>query len=193
MRGWPQLVEAVARSSEPFEVWFVGQFNDGSETAFHERTAELGIADRMKVVPWLPFEEAFKLVCSSDAGIVAFQPGCYNHIHALPHKMFDYMVAGIPVLAPAFAQEVSRIVRDADCGLLFDSSDPSSIRAALEVLAREPRERIRLGNNGRNAIRSLFNWENEYGKLERMYLELAGCSRDVGDQAHVNSVAGTNE
>lgn len=193
MRGWPQLVEAAAGSAETFEVLFVGEFNDGSEPAFYDRIAKLGVADRMKVVPWLPFEEAFRLVCSSDAGIVAFQPGCYNHIHALPHKMFDYMVAGIPVLAPAFAREVSRIVRDADCGLLFDSSAPSSIRAALEFLAREPKERARLGNNGQNAIRSLFNWENEYGKLERMYRELAGHSRNVGDHAPIESVAGTNE
>lgn len=193
VRGWPQLVEAVAGSSESFEVWFVGEFNDGSEAAFHERSAELGVADRMKVLPWLPFKEAFRLVCSSDAGIVAFQPGCYNHVHALPHKMFDYMVAGIPVLAPTFAQEVSRIVRDADCGLLFDSSDPRSIRQALESLARKPMERTRLGNNGRTAIRLLFNWEREYSKLEHMYLELSGRSRGIGDQTPINSIAGTSD
>lgn len=173
MRGWPQVLEAVATSSELFELIFVGQFNDGSEAEFRERAGQLGVADSVRSLPWLPFADAFRLVCSSDVGIISFQPGPYNHVHALPHKMFDYMAAGIPVVAPAFAVEVSRIVREADCGLLVDPSNSDAIREALEVLARRPEERIRLGENGRSAVRSLFNWENEARRLEEMYRQLS--------------------
>lgn len=168
-RGWQEIVASVSASSEPLDVIFVGQFNDGSESAFQEQVSRLGLGDRMKVIPWLPFEDAFRLVCSSQIGIIAFQPGWHNHVHALPHKMFDYMVAGVPVVAPEFAVEVSRILRDADCGLLVDSSSPESIREALEFLAKNPEERARLGENGRNAIRTSFNWEHEARNLEQMY------------------------
>lgn len=170
-RGWPQLVEAVAGSEKLFEMLFVGEFNDGSESAFHARITDLGLTTRVRVMPWMPFEDAFRFVCSSDIGIIAFQPGIHNHVQALPHKMFDYMVAAIPVVAPAFAIEVSRIVRDADCGLLVDSSESKSIRDALERLSEDPGERTRLGENGRNAIRTTFNWENEYRRLEQIYRE----------------------
>lgn len=172
-RGWPQLLEAVGASSESFDLIFVGEFNDGSEADFRSRAASLGIADRIRIVPWLPFADAFRLVCSSDVGIVAFQPGPHNHIHALPHKMFDYMAAGIPVVAPDFAVEVSRIVRDAVCGLLVDPSSPAAIRKALEFLAHHPAERDRLGQNGRSAVRNTFNWENEAARLEQMYRHFA--------------------
>lgn len=173
MRGWPQLLEAVAASSELFELVFVGQFNDRSEADFREHAGQLGVTDSIRVVPWLPFADAFRLVCSSDLGIIAFQPGHHNHVQALPHKMFDYMAAGIPVVAPAFAVEVSRIVREADCGLLVDPSNSESIREVLEFLARRPEERARLGENGRRAIRSRFNWENEASRLEEMYRHLS--------------------
>lgn len=178
LRGWEHMIEAIGSSRQPFEMVFVGTFNDGSEPAFRARVTELGIEDRIQVIPWLPFDEAYREVCTSDVGVIAFQPGTCNHVKALPHKMFDYMAAAIPVVAPEFAVEVSRIVRDADCGLLVDPQKPESIRDALETLATHPEERIRLGENGRNAVRHLFNWENEVFRLETMYRELSiDCSR----------------
>ncbi len=170
-RGWPELLESVAGSSKNFELFFVGQFNDGSEAAFRQRAAELGMRDRFTIDEWMPFEDAFRLVCSSNIGVIAFQPGIHNHVHALPHKMFDYMVAGLPVVAPAFAVEVSRIISEADCGLLVDPSKPASLKEALEFLADHPEERARMGQNGREAVLSHYNWENEAERLEQMYRE----------------------
>jgi glycosyltransferase involved in cell wall biosynthesis len=171
-RGWPQLLASLCAASEEMEILFVGQFNDGSEPEFHACAAQLGVADRVSVEPWLPFHEAFRRVADSDVGVVAFQPGRYNHVHALPHKMFDYMVAGLPIVVPSFAVEVSRIVREADCGLIVDSADPSSIREALEFLARRADERTRLGENGRQAVLTRYNWDREARTLENMYWEL---------------------
>jgi glycosyltransferase involved in cell wall biosynthesis len=168
-RGWPELLEGVAGSGKVFDLVFVGQFNDGSEAAFRQRAIELGMQDRFTIKEWMPFNDAFQLVCSSDIGVIAFQPGIHNHVHALPHKMFDYMVAGVPVIAPAFAVEVSRIVRETDCGMLVDPSNPKSIREALEFLAEHPEERTRMGQNGREAVLSKYNWENEAARLEQMY------------------------
>jgi glycosyltransferase involved in cell wall biosynthesis len=177
-RGWPQLLASVAESELPFELVFVGQFNDGSESEFWKRTAELGLKDRIMAKEWMQFEDAFRLVCSSDVGVITFQPGIHNHVHALPHKMFDYMAAGLAVIAPIFALEVSRIIREADCGLLVDSSDPRSLREALEFLAQHPGERARMGRNGRDAVLHRYNWENEAARLEQMYREfIIGSAR----------------
>jgi glycosyltransferase involved in cell wall biosynthesis len=190
-KGWPQLLEALSVARAPgLRAWLVGSFADNSETEFHARVAGLGLSGRVIAENWMPFADAYRRVLAADIGIVSLQPGSYNHTLALPHKLFDYMVAGLPVIAPAFAREVAEIVGGNECGLLVDTSNPRAIAEALDRLARDPEERDRLGANGRKAVLERYNWERESEKLVGMYQELAretgssskrGASRDCCD------------
>jgi len=175
-RGWPQLLDAVSDDRcKDIKLHFIGKFmspdDDGPE--FEARVAELELGSRIRFDEWMPFEQAFEELLAADIGLVLFQPGIQNHTLALPHKMFDYMMAGLPIIAPDFAEEVSAIIRDADCGVLVDVSDPDEVAAALERLANDARERTRLGQNGQKAVLDRYNWEAEAEKLIGMYRELA--------------------
>jgi len=173
-RCWPELLQALARvRSLDLRLHLVGMFADGSEREFEALVRQLGLADRVVVEPWLPIAEAYQRVLEADIGLVLLRPGIHNHVLALPHKMFDYMLAGLPVIAPKFAVEVAEIVRNANCGLLTDTSSVEEIAAALERLVLDPEERRRLGENGRQAVRERYNWEREAVKLVAMYRELS--------------------
>lgn len=170
-RGWPELLAAVAQCSTPSKVVLLGSFDQDREE-FLRQAATLNLAERFELVDWLPFSQAIARVAAADCGLVLFQPGRLNHVHALPHKMFDYMLAGIPIIAPAFALEVARIVTEADCGILVDPANPGDIAAALDRLAADPAERARLGRNGRQAVLSRYNWEREADTLLALYAAL---------------------
>ncbi len=173
-RCWPELLQALDRvRSLDLRLHIVGTFADGSEPEFEGLARALGLADRIVVEPWLPMAEAYRRVREADIGLVLLRPGIHNHALALPHKMFDYMLAGLPVIAPKFAMEVAEIVQAANCGLLGDTSSVEEIAAALERLALDPKERRRLGENGRRAVRERYNWESEVVKLVAMYRELS--------------------
>lgn len=175
LRGWPQLLEALARvKSKNLHLSIVGTFNDGSQVDFERRVAELGLEGRVKVEGWMPFEQAYQRIQSSDIGLVLFQPGIQNHVYALPHKMFDYMLVGLPVIAPDFAEEVASIIKETDCGILVDPSNPDEIAKALDHLVADAHERQRLGENGRRAVLERYNWETEAEKLVNMYLGMVG-------------------
>jgi glycosyltransferase involved in cell wall biosynthesis len=174
VRGWPQLLEALARvRSQNLHLHVIGTFNDGSQAEFEKRVSELGLETRVRVEEWMPFAQAYERILASHIGLVLFQPGIQNHVYALPHKMFDYMLAGLPVIAPAFALEVAPIIKEADCGILIDPSDPEQIANALDRLVVNAQERKRLGENGRRAVLEQYNWEAEAEKLVNMYVELA--------------------
>lgn len=173
IRGWPQLLDALEQDeAEGVQALFVGEFNDGSGDEFGKHVTRLGLSDRVRVMPWQPFEGAFHHLVQSDIGLILFQPGIQNHTFASPHKLFEYMLAGLPVIAPAFALEVREIVSRYRCGILVDPSEPSEIAEALASLAGAPELRREMGMRGREAVLESLNWECEVIQLYDLYERL---------------------
>jgi len=168
-RGWPQLLAALALGDASLTI--AGRFTDGSEADF--RSAAEPFGDRIRLAGWLPPAELAALVASCDVNLILFQPGDDNHRLALPHKLADGLLAGLPVIAPAFATEVARMVRDAGCGLLVDVTDPASIAAAVAALG-DPALRTRLGEAGRAAALGRYGWAGEAAALVGLYRRLLG-------------------
>ncbi len=172
-RGWPQLLEALTHvENERVRLSVVGRFGDGTEEQFKEELVRRGIADHVEFTPWIPYEEVPDYTATCQIGLITFQPVHDNFTNALPHKLFDYMLAGLPVIVPDFAVEVREIVRESGCGILVDTTKPNAIAAAIDKLADDPEMRIAMGNRGREAVLGRYNWEREAAALIEMYHEL---------------------
>lgn len=103
----------------------------------------------------------------SVAGIVSFHP-LPNHIDAQPNKMFEYMSAGIPVIASDFPLWRD-IVLGNHCGLCVDPMNPAAIAKAIDYLVKHPDEARQMGENGRRAVLERYNWSVEEAKLLAFY------------------------
>jgi glycosyltransferase involved in cell wall biosynthesis len=171
-RGWPQMLDALALCPPATRLLLVGRFTDGSEDEFVARATALGVAQRVERTGWLPQDAALARLRSADIALVLFQRGEENHRLALPHKLFDAMAAGLPVIAPVFAEEVAAVVRDAGCGLLVETGDARAIAAAVAALA-EPARRQAMGEAGWRATRGRFAWEGEAARLVGLHRALA--------------------
>ncbi len=171
-RGWPQLLRAMAAHPASLRLLLVGRFTDGSEAAFWAAATALGLAGRIQSLGWLPWPEAMAAAATADIGLVLFQPGAENHRLALPHKLFDAMALGLPVIAPAAAPQVAAVVQEAGCGELVDTADAAAIAAAIGRLLPAER-RARLGAAGRAAALGRFAWGAEGERLVSLYRRLA--------------------
>jgi glycosyltransferase involved in cell wall biosynthesis len=161
------MLDVLARLPDATLV-LIGRFTDGSEAAFDARAAALGVASRIEKQGWLPRAAALDQAARCDIALVLFQPGVENHRLALPHKLFDAMLCGLPVIVPAFAEGVSRIVAEAGCGLALDTSDAAAIARALAALA-DPAQRAEMGARGRTAALTRFSWTAEAERLVALY------------------------
>ena len=150
----------------------VGRFTDGSEPAFDARAVALGVAARIEKHGWLPRAAALDQAARCDIALVLFQPGVENHRLALPHKLFDAMLCGLPVIVPTFAEQVSRIVTEAECGIALDTADAAGVARAIAALA-DPTRRAALGARGRAAAEARFAWTGEAARLVALYAALA--------------------
>lgn len=114
---------------------------------------------------------AFRLLHEVRAGLVVFHPEP-NHVEALPQKMFEYMGAGIPVIASDFPLW-RRILGDARCGILVDPLDPRAIAQAIEFVLTHPNEAEEMGRRGQAAALEHYNWDTEAKKLVELYMGLS--------------------
>src|SRR5690606_21589492 len=103
-----------------------------------KKVEALGFLDRSQVA---------KVLARSVAGLVTFLPAP-NHIDAQPNKMFEYMSAGVPVIASDFPLW-REIIEGNGCGICVDPLRPREIAQAIDYLIANPEEARRMGNNGR--------------------------------------------
>ena len=108
-----------------------------------------------------------KVMGRSLAGLVTFHP-MPNHIDAQPNKMFEYMSAGIPVIASDFPLWREIVVGNG-CGLCVDPMDPAAIAKAIDYLVQHPDVARQMGENGRRAVLERYNWSVEESKLFSFY------------------------
>ena len=101
------------------------------------------------------------------AGLVVLHPEA-SFVTSQPTKLFEYMAAGIPVIASDFPLWRS-IVQEARCGLLVNPFDARAIGEAIEHLITNDLEAQEMGQRGRKAVTQWFNWANEEEKLLSFY------------------------
>lgn len=165
IRGIVELVEAIQDTDVNLEL--AGKFSDATlETEVRlmkgwENIHFHGFLDR---------KEINQLLMNSIAGMVTLHP-TINYLDSLPVKMFEYMAAGIPVIASDFPLW-RQIVLDNECGLLVDPLKPSDIRVAAQTLIQDRALAKRYGSNGRAAIQQKYNWSIESKKLIEIYSQL---------------------
>jgi len=166
IRGIIEIVEAMSHTDNA-RLSLAGSFESDQTRiyALHtpgwDKVNELGFLDRAGVADLLRY---------SKAGLVTLHP-TQNYIDALPVKMFEYMAAGIPVIASDFPLWRS-ILESNCCGLLVDPLNPLDITKAIDYLIAYPKEAQMMGKNGQQAVRELYNWQREEEKLITLYKEL---------------------
>jgi len=122
---------------------------------------ELGFLDRKGVS---------EVLQDSKAGLVTLHP-IINYQDALPVKMFEYMVAGIPVISSDI-KLWKEIVEGNNCGVCVNPLEPKEIVQAIKYIIDNPIEAQTMGQNGKEAIIEKYNWTIEEKKLYELYEDL---------------------
>lgn len=136
----------------------------------YERSVTENLCDRVELLGYLNREEVKSLYEESMAGLVTLHP-ISNYVTSLPVKMFEYMSAGIPVIASNFPLW-KEVIEGNKCGICVNPENPEEIASAIEYIVDNPEEARRMGQNGRRAVELKYNWEGEAIKLLCFYQKI---------------------
>lgn len=165
-RGIVEMLAAVDCLTERDRVRLelIGGF---SPPELEDEVREMLKRDSVNYRGLLPWHDAWECALGATAGLVLFHPGP-NHSDAMPNKLFEYMAAGVPVVASDFPLW-REIVEGSACGLVVDPLNIEAIVNAVQYLIGHPEEAGKMGQNGRRAVEETYNWETESRKLLDLY------------------------
>jgi glycosyltransferase involved in cell wall biosynthesis len=169
VRGISQLVRAMGALGDSANVRLMlcGKFE--SERYERQLRLENGFQNT-EFLGWIDYRQMPDLLSTMDAGLVCLLP-IPQFVVSLPIKLFEYMAAGLPVIASNFPLW-REIVESSGCGICVDPQDPLEIAAAIRYLCDHPDECRMMGEKGCRAVRERFNWEEEGKKLITLYNEI---------------------
>ena len=90
-------------------------------------------------------------------------------------KLFEYMMAGLPVICTDFTLWKD-IIYKWHCGICVNPNDVNAIVEAIRQIIESQTAAKEMGNAGRLAIKTEFNWSNEERKLLNLYREVTANS-----------------
>ena len=126
-----------------------------------EKVCELGYVNKEAV------QDIFQ---KSMAGLVLYLPEG-NTVEALPNKLFEYMEAGIPVIASDFPLW-RKIVEEGQCGICVDPNNPEEIADSINRILGNPQWAEEMGRNGKRLVQEKYNWGGQEKKLIKIYGEI---------------------
>lgn len=163
-RGAEEMVRAAALLPDVARLALAGT---PFPAALPGRLAALPGADRTDLLGPLARPDVAALLARARVGLVVLHR-TPQYVDAYPTKLFEYMAAGLPVVASDVPLWRS-VVEGAGCGLLVDPLDPAAIAAACTRLLADPALAERMGEAGRAAAHERFSWRGEGERLVAFY------------------------
>ncbi len=125
------------------------------------------LGDRVLFLPKMPYEKLMQYTSVSTIGVSLDKPDSLNYLFSLPNKLFDYIMAGTPVLVSDLP-ELRRIVKKYQVGVISKNHDPAQIAHCVKEMLNDPEQLSRWKSNCLEAAKEL-NWEKEEDVIKGIY------------------------
>ncbi len=164
-RGIPLIMRAMCQVGN--SVLLV--LGDGEQKHnFQKLAAELGVNDRIIFAGTIQQSELINYTAGADIGLSLIENISVSYYHALPNKLFEYIMAGLPVLSSDLPQ-MKKIIDDYKVGEAIDITNENNIVDSLKNWETNPEVIAKYKINCIYAAREL-NWQAEYERTKTKLL-----------------------
>ena len=165
IRGIDRMIEAIYHflHDDPFvgiELHVIG--TGWALQSLKEITFKLGMEKYIQFHGWCTSSVVEHYLTNCDVGILPYRV-CKHWNTTIPNKLFDYMSVGMPVIAAPIIP-IKRVIGETRCGIILDFENKNEFKNAIKILI-DKQTRKTFGENGIQAIRSKYNWENDFQNL----------------------------
>jgi glycosyltransferase involved in cell wall biosynthesis len=132
-----------------------------------QMVSEQGLQSKVMFMEKVPYNILMNFTCAADVGITLDKDTNLNYKYSLPNKLFDYIQAGVPVLASKVV-EVENIIKSYNIGDIIDNHNPEHIASKLKNMFSDM-DRMQLWKKNLHIAGEELCWENEQGKIIEIF------------------------
>jgi glycogen synthase len=132
------------------------------------RARELGVSDRVRLLPYVPFDQVVPFLSTADAGVIPIHHWP-NHEIALITKFFEYSHARLPIVV-SDVEAMAHMTRQTGQGEVFEAENLASFVTAVQAVVENP-QRYRKAYDD-PALLGQWTWEAQAAILDGVYQKL---------------------
>ena len=166
-RGCTLLLDAM-RDIRGADLIFLG--NGPLKPELLRMAAQHHLDDCVHFMNPVPPDELLSLTASADIGVTLLEDTCLNHRFALPNKLFEYLTAGLPVLASDLP-EIRKVVAGFDVGCVVNPWNRQALVNTLQRMVDDAPARAHWSANAAAALAS-YSWEKTSRRFIQCYERL---------------------
>ncbi|MCY4674455.1 MAG: glycosyltransferase [Bacteroidetes bacterium] len=166
-RGATITVEAMLHTDNAVLIFMgAGPLRSDIECLVHS----LELQSKVCFIDPVPPNKLLSVTASADLGLTFLENCCLNHRYALPNKLFEYLAAGVPVIASDLP-EISQIIQRFNVGCVVPPGNAQALAAALNRAVSDAELRQKWAMNTPN-VQKVFNFTTESERFINAYLPL---------------------
>lgn len=171
VRGIREIIKAFAivhAKYADYRLLLIGRYHHQDFKAEVQKLiSELDMQDVVFHKEEIPYHEITQVLGKARLGYITYLP-YPNNMAGLPNKMFEYMGAGLNIIASDF-ENYKNILIENDCGIVVKPEHSEAIAEATLRYIEDEAFAERMAKNARKAFEEKYNWEIEKTNLIRVY------------------------
>jgi len=164
------IITAIS-NIENISYTIVGILNEG----YMNKLSNINGWDKVDFIDRIPKNKLLEIYNSVTCGIVVFDysPNCGGKKGTMGNnKIFEYMLAGLPIICTDFNCWKDLIVDKYECGICVRPNNAEDIKEAIDYLMQNKQKAYQMGENGRRAVLEEFNWSIQEKELLNIYKKI---------------------
>jgi len=173
-RGVEITIDSSAYLEKDITLVMIGPSSEKYREQIRERATKIGKIDII-IAPPIPPWDVYSYLMSADLGIIYYESLSFSN-NGLSNKLFDYMMAGLPIVASSMS-ETKRVIQETQCGVAMENADAKDFASAISKVLKDYESLCFYRNNARRAAETKYNWSIEAKKLLNLYTDVLHLKR----------------
>ena len=171
-RGLDRVVQAASFLDDDIVIVLMGKAYGDTHSQLEALIEQKHVADRVKVVPPVAYADLLNWTTSANIGLILYTPEQSLNVQwCLPNKLFEYVMAGLPILATRL-DAITELLQQFHIGHIVPSLTPEAIGMAINKMLADTEELAAMRHNALEAAQSDLCWETEQQHLIELYKKI---------------------
>jgi glycosyltransferase involved in cell wall biosynthesis len=186
-RQLDRLIRAAGFLEQNIIIVMMGKSYRSTQSELEALIVTENVSDRVKIIPAVAYADLLDWTASADIGLSILPVDYTSHLKVcLPNKLFEYLMAGLPVLASPL-DAIAEVIRKYDVGWVLPSLEPAEVGAAINAMLRDQNALTRMSQNAFEAAWQDFNWEKESPQLVHLYHKILAMTHEKEEAESSNT------